>query len=103
MDFSPLLLGLKTVLEPGNLFFCFLGVVLGQVVGILPGLGPPAAIAICLPVSFSLNPESAIIRHHYFDEAMRLPHRPPVPRFGIWRCRVRNHDLWAPVWREHGT
>jgi putative tricarboxylic transport membrane protein len=61
MDFSQILTGLHTAIQPTNLFFCFLGVILGQVVGILPGLGPAAAIALLLPASFSLPPETAII------------------------------------------
>jgi putative tricarboxylic transport membrane protein len=61
MDLSAISIGLQTAIQPMNLFFCFLGVLLGQIVGILPGLGPPAAIAICLPASFTLSPEAAII------------------------------------------
>jgi putative tricarboxylic transport membrane protein len=61
MDLSQILLGLQTAIKPINLFFCFLGVVLGQIVGILPGLGPVAAIALLLPASFALTPEAAII------------------------------------------
>ena len=49
------------MIQPNNLLFCFLGVVLGQIVGILPGLGPASAIALLLPASFGLSPESAII------------------------------------------
>jgi putative tricarboxylic transport membrane protein len=61
MDVSQILVGLQTAIKPINLFFCFLGVVLGQIVGILPGLGPVAAIALLLPASFALTPEAAII------------------------------------------
>ena len=61
MDFSQIWIGFQTVIQPTNLMFCFLGVVLGQIVGILPGLGPAAAIALLLPASFGLSPESAII------------------------------------------
>ena len=61
MDFSQISAGLQTAIQPNNLLFCFVGVVLGQVVGILPGLGPAGAIALLLPASFTLPPETAII------------------------------------------
>jgi len=44
-----------------NLLFCFLGVFMGTLVGVLPGLGPTAAISLLLPVSFHLSPVSSII------------------------------------------
>jgi len=44
-----------------NLFYCLLGAVAGTLVGILPGLGPIAGIALLIPVTFGLNPTSAII------------------------------------------
>ena len=58
---SGLLQGFAVALEPLNLFWCFVGVLLGTVVGILPGLGPPATIAMLLPLTFQMNPTSAII------------------------------------------
>jgi putative tricarboxylic transport membrane protein len=61
MDMSQIFLGLQTALQPTNLLFCFIGVLVGQIVGILPGLGPAGAIALLLPASFSLPPETAII------------------------------------------
>ena len=48
-----LLGGFATTLTPDNLFYCFVGVFLGTVVGILPGLGPLTTIAILLPYSQS--------------------------------------------------
>jgi putative tricarboxylic transport membrane protein len=44
-----------------NLFYCFIGVFLGTIVGVLPGLGPIATIAMLLPVTFALSPVSALI------------------------------------------
>jgi putative tricarboxylic transport membrane protein len=44
-----------------NLFYCLLGAVAGTLVGILPGLGPIAGIALLIPVTLGLNPTSAII------------------------------------------
>jgi len=62
MDFfSNLLLGFSVILQPGNLFLCFLGCVMGTLVGVLPGLGPVAAISILLPSTYHMSPVSAII------------------------------------------
>lgn len=47
--------------EPLNLFVCFLGVLMGTLVGVLPGLGPTAAISLLIPATFSLNPVQSII------------------------------------------
>ncbi len=58
---SGLLQGFAVALQPLNLFWCFVGVLLGTVVGILPGLGPPATIAMLLPLTFQMSPTSAII------------------------------------------
>ena len=44
-----------------NLLYCLLGAVAGTLVGILPGLGPIAGIALLIPVTLGLNPTSAII------------------------------------------
>ena len=62
MDFvQSLAAGFAVALTPWNLLYCFIGVVLGTAVGILPGLGPTAAIALLLPVTFRLDAVSAII------------------------------------------
>ena len=44
-----------------HLMMCFLGVLMGQMVGVLPGIGPAAAIALLLPLTFGADPTSAII------------------------------------------
>jgi putative tricarboxylic transport membrane protein len=54
-------LGAQIVLQPMNLLFCFLGVLMGTLVGVLPGLGPTAAIALLLPNTFHVPPVTAII------------------------------------------
>jgi len=59
--FANLLLGLQTALAPLNLLYCFVGVLLGTAIGVLPGLGPLATIAMLLPVTFGLPPEAAMI------------------------------------------
>jgi putative tricarboxylic transport membrane protein len=56
-----LLLGFAQVMTPAKLLWCFLGVFLGTVVGILPGLGPLATMAILLPMTFKMDVSSAII------------------------------------------
>ncbi len=58
---SGLLHGFAVALTPVNLLWCFVGVFLGTVIGVLPGLGPPATIAMLLPLTFQMNPTSAVI------------------------------------------
>jgi putative tricarboxylic transport membrane protein len=53
--------GFIVALEPLNLFWCFAGVFLGTVVGVMPGLGPAATIAMLLPLTFKMPPTSALI------------------------------------------
>ncbi|QQR39738.1 tripartite tricarboxylate transporter permease [Devosia rhizoryzae] len=59
--FSSLSLGFSVALDPFNVLYCFLGVLLGTLVGVLPGIGPTATIAMLLPITFSLNAETALI------------------------------------------
>jgi putative tricarboxylic transport membrane protein len=54
-------LGAQVLFTPTNLFFCFIGVLMGTLVGVLPGLGPTAAIALLLPNTFHVTPVAAII------------------------------------------
>ncbi|TWH18846.1 tripartite tricarboxylate transporter permease [Prauserella rugosa] len=62
MDFlTPVLEGFGVALQPMNLLFCLIGVTLGMFVGVLPGLGPAASIAILLPVTYTLDETAAII------------------------------------------
>lgn len=56
-----LLFGIGFVLQPGVLIYCFLGVVLGTFVGVLPGIGAMAAISLLLPITFYITPEAALI------------------------------------------
>jgi putative tricarboxylic transport membrane protein len=60
-SFQHLISGFGIATTAANLFYCLLGAVAGTLVGILPGLGPIAGIALLIPVTFSLNPTSAII------------------------------------------
>nr|WP_255375690.1 tripartite tricarboxylate transporter permease [Saccharomonospora sp. CUA-673] len=62
MDFLiPVIEGFGVALQPMNLLFCLIGVTLGMFVGVLPGLGPAASIAILLPVTYTLDETAAII------------------------------------------
>ncbi len=56
-----LMQGFATAATPANLFMCLVGVVLGQIIGVLPGIGPSAAIALLLPLTFGSSPTGAII------------------------------------------
>jgi putative tricarboxylic transport membrane protein len=59
--FSNLALGFSVSLQPVNLLFCFTGVVLGVVIGILPGLGSAATIALLLPITYFLDTTTSVI------------------------------------------
>jgi putative tricarboxylic transport membrane protein len=56
-----LLLGFSVALQPANLLYCFLGVIIGTLVGVLPGLGPVAAMSLLLPATFHTSPVASII------------------------------------------
>jgi putative tricarboxylic transport membrane protein len=53
--------GFAVALTPINLLYCFLGSLIGTAIGVLPGLGPPATIALLLPVTYAIPPTSAVI------------------------------------------
>ncbi|ABR89747.1 TctA subunit of the tripartite tricarboxylate transport(TTT) family [Janthinobacterium sp. Marseille] len=59
--FANLALGFDTAMSLQNLAYCLAGVFLGTAVGVLPGLGPVATIAMLLPATFALPPISALI------------------------------------------
>ncbi|MGY4646709.1 tripartite tricarboxylate transporter permease [Mycobacterium sp. URHB0021] len=61
MDFTAFLDGFALVVEPKNLLYCLVGVLIGMIIGVLPGLGPAATIAILLPITYTIDPVSAII------------------------------------------
>ncbi|WP_299653968.1 tripartite tricarboxylate transporter permease [uncultured Jannaschia sp.] len=54
-------LGAEVAFTSSALLYCFLGVCLGMVVGVLPGIGPLPAIAMLLPITFYIDPTDAII------------------------------------------
>lgn len=61
MDLSGLTLGLETALQPSNILICLLGVTLGTMVGVLPGIGPTATVALLLPITFNFDPVASLI------------------------------------------
>ena len=60
--FSNLALGFAAAATFDNLMYCFIGVLLGTLIGVLPGIGPLATIAMLLPITYKLtDPTSALI------------------------------------------
>ena len=53
--------GFGVALEPANLFWSFFGVVVGNLIGVLPGMGPISAISMLLPLTYGLHPVPAIL------------------------------------------
>jgi TctA family transporter len=59
--FPNLYLGFDVALSAKNLLYCFIGVLAGTMIGVLPGIGPLATISMLLPLTFSLEPTSSLI------------------------------------------
>src|SRR5438132_1563277 len=59
--FHNLAISFEVALSFQNIFYCLMGCLLGTLIGVLPGIGPVATIAMLLPVTFTLNPTSALI------------------------------------------
>ncbi len=59
--FANIGLGLSVAATFQNLAYCMLGTLLGTIVGVLPGIGPVTTVAMLLPISFTLEPTSALI------------------------------------------
>lgn len=53
--------GLEVALSASNLFYCLVGALIGTLIGVLPGVGPIATVAMLLPITFYLEPVSALI------------------------------------------
>lgn len=60
-ELNALFHGFATVISPMNFLLMLVGIVLGVLIGVLPGLGGANGVAILLPLTFSMNPTSAII------------------------------------------
>ncbi|MBN2753042.1 MAG: tripartite tricarboxylate transporter permease [Rhodospirillaceae bacterium] len=59
--FHNLMLGLDVALTPTNILWIFIGGLLGTVIGMLPGLGPATGVAILIPITYGMNPATALI------------------------------------------
>ena len=59
--FANLSLGLSVAITLQNLFWCLMGAVIGTAIGVLPGVGPVATMALLLPATYFLPPEGALI------------------------------------------
>lgn len=59
--FDAMFIGLSTAFELQNLMYVVLGCLVGTVIGMLPGLGPITAIALMIPVTYSIGPSSGMI------------------------------------------
>src|SRR5262245_32670549 len=53
--------GFAVALQWDNLLYTFVGVFIGTIVGVLPGIGPSASIALLVPITFGMDPTSALI------------------------------------------
>ena len=56
-----LVLGFSVAFSPQNLLYCFIGVLVGTLIGVLPGIGPLAGVAMLLPLTYVLPPTTAVI------------------------------------------
>jgi putative tricarboxylic transport membrane protein len=62
VDFlANLAMGFSVALTPFNLLMAFVGVIVGILIGALPGIGPPSGVALLLPLTFGMEPTSGII------------------------------------------
>ena len=60
-SFDLLMQGFENALTPTNLLYAVIGVLLGTAVGVLPGIGPAMTLALLLPITYSVGPDSALI------------------------------------------
>ena len=88
--------GFEVALTPVNLLYCLIGATLGTLVGILPGIGASATMAMLLPLTFKLSPVASIIMLSLFvqREATSEVYASPVvlwlivPLLLFWQCRL---------------
>ncbi|RAI33528.1 tripartite tricarboxylate transporter permease, partial [Rhodoplanes roseus] len=77
--------GFAVALTGRNLLLCFVGCLWGTAVGVLPGLGPLAGMALLLPLTFKLDPAGAVIMR---AEVQDLLVRPPSARSSVGTDRL---------------
>ena len=68
---SNIVLGFGVAVTPVNLFYCLLGVTLGTMIGILPGIGPSATVALLLPITYTM-PDTAALMLGYSPASTRV-------------------------------
>lgn len=59
--FSDIIMGFGVAATPDNLLYCLIGVTLGTLIGVLPGIGPLPTIAMLLPITYYLSPIPSLI------------------------------------------
>src|SRR6201990_3627879 len=59
--FHNLIFGFSVAISWQNLLYCLIGVTVGTLIGVLPGIGPPGTIAILLPITYNVPPVGALI------------------------------------------
>ncbi len=59
--FQNLAIGFHTAITPINILWVFFGGLLGTIMGMLPGLGPATGVAILIPITYGMNPATALI------------------------------------------
>ena len=58
---SNLALGFQTAVSPATLLYCFIGVFVGTLIGVLPGIGALSTISLLLPLTYHLDPTAAVV------------------------------------------
>ena len=71
-------LGFGVAFTPINLMYALVGCILGTLIGVLPGIGPVATIAMLLPATYALPPVSALTCWLVFTTARNTVVRPPL-------------------------
>ncbi len=71
--FTHILNGFEVAMQPINLWYTFLGVFMGTIIGVLPGIGPSAGIALLIPITYGMDPTSALIMTWLRIERLPLP------------------------------
>src|SRR2546423_15594733 len=59
--FDNLIFGFSVAFSLQNLLYCLIGVTVGTLIGVLPGIGPLGTIAMLMPITYSVSPVSALI------------------------------------------
>lgn len=72
-----LLIGLEAAMNPVTLLYCFIGVFLGTLIGVLPGIGALATISLLLPVTYHIPPTAAIVMLAHAASVSSTAARPP--------------------------